>query len=104
MTDVGDPDQVKRNQVRAKLRDRRDRDYLAEVLDTYAGRAVLWDILFSCGIYRTSFTGDPFTTAFKEGARNMGLSLQEKILTAKKDAYTVMRDEAVIRDERVKDE
>lgn len=95
--DVGDAAQVAEAKTVEQLCEEREREELRQVLGTRAGRAVLWRMLERCGIYRTSFTGDPLGMAFREGERNIGLACLNLCLTADPRAYTIMRDEATIR-------
>ena len=42
------------------------------------GRRLLKRLIGECGIYQTSFTGDPLTSAHQEGKRAIGLWLIEQ--------------------------
>lgn len=81
-----------------------NRDYansVAAVLDTYEGRAVLWELLTRCGLYGTSFAGEAtHTMAFKEGKRDIGKQTFFDIENTSGDAYGVMRKEHLARVER----
>ena len=49
------------------------------VFGSPAGKRVLKDILVGCNMYRSSFTSDPYNTAFNEGARFIGLHIQNMV-------------------------
>lgn len=55
---------------------RHDTDALRAVLNDAAGARFISFVLEMCGVYRLSYEGeDTHATAFKEGARNVGLRL-----------------------------
>lgn len=67
---------------------------LKEVLETYDGRAVIWQILCDTGLYRSSFSNDALSMAFNEGQRNIGLLLIDRIMLVSPEAYKLMQEEA----------
>lgn len=58
------------------------------------GRRVMWRLLESAGIYRASFTGEPLSSAHREGERNQGLKLMDLLLKHAPDRYIEMQKEA----------
>lgn len=50
------------------------------------GRRIARRLLDRSGIWRSSFTGEPMSTAFREGERNAGLTLLGKLLNAAPEA------------------
>lgn len=67
---------------------------LRTVLGTVEGRRLLWRILDRANIFDTSFVpGQPDTTNFKEGARDLGWWLWKEIDRARFDAFSQMRRE-----------
>jgi hypothetical protein len=78
-------DQKKKEEQLAR---REVNDYKA-ILAMPEGRRVLWGLLSTSGIFRSSFTGNS-TTFFNEGARDQGLVLLKKIIAAKPSAYNQM--------------
>ena len=48
--------------------------HVKSVIDTQAGRAVIWNILAMCDIYSDSFTGNS-TSFHLEGKRSIGLEI-----------------------------
>lgn len=69
---------------------RKEKDDIRWLMSHAAGRRIMWRLLETAGVYRLSFTGDYATTAFKEGARNMGLGLLAKLHTHCPDSYNKM--------------
>lgn len=57
------------------------------------GRRIVWKLLESTGVFRSSFTGNS-ETFFREGARNVGLMLMSDINTHAPDAYVLMLEES----------
>ena len=48
-------------------------------LKSDCGRQVLWEILERCGVYRSTFTGNPTVDAYNEGRRSMGVWLLDNL-------------------------
>jgi len=65
---------------------------LATVLETKQGRRVVWSILEQCGIHN-EFPSDHVDMLRAAGKRDLGLAVREWILTSNSDAYTLMRNE-----------
>ena len=72
----------------------RDKNDLKTLMATPQGRRFFWGFLNAAGLYRTSFTGDAATSFFNEGRRNLGLTLQAKLLEAAGSDYFLMMQEA----------
>ncbi len=64
------------------------------ILSNRRGRRFIWRLLEQAGVFRTSFTSDPHSTAFNEGQRNAGLRILDLINRAAPDVYAVMLKEA----------
>lgn len=71
--DAGDPEAVKARKRELKGAETLRLDALKAIMGVPNGRAYMWWLLGQCGIYRSSFAGDPHRTAFNEGQRNIGL-------------------------------
>jgi hypothetical protein len=56
------------------------------------GRRIMWRLLERTGMYRSSFTGNS-ETFFREGMRNVGLSLLAQVHEITPDQYAVMLKE-----------
>lgn len=68
-------------------------DAMRVVLGNPGGRMFVWDILAQCNVFGASFTGDPLTTAFNEGRRDIGIRLLRDVLQIDPNALTKMRAE-----------
>lgn len=58
------------------------------------GRRFMHRLLSRAHLYHSSFTGDPHSTAFKEGERNVGLTFLADVMEACPDRYTTMQQES----------
>ncbi|MDD9340221.1 MAG: hypothetical protein PV362_11360 [Providencia heimbachae] len=80
-------------ELKNKLRKEREDDDLEQVMNTESGRRFIWKILSASGVFHSSFSSDPYSTAFNEGARNKGLELFNNLLSVCPDLYLVMAKE-----------
>lgn len=84
------------NQVEQRRRDA-DRDRSEElarfqrVMNSEDGRAFVWRILSSAGVYRTSMTGNSYTF-FNEGRRSLGLELMADIHEMPEQYHLMIRE------------
>lgn len=67
------------------------------VLSREGGRAVLWGILEHCKVLGGSFTGEPLTTAFNEGRRDVGIRLWNAVAAVDPDSLAIMQTEHAAR-------
>jgi hypothetical protein len=58
------------------------------------GRRFMWRLLGTTGLFRTTFTGDALTGAFKEGQRNVGIALQDEVVQQCPRGFIEMQKEA----------
>lgn len=100
----GDPDQGTSDEVavaeamrRDELRFERDKAELQALLKRKDMRYLVWRILEQCGVYQTNYRIDP-SVHFQEGRRSIGIWLLEQVLQAEPNSYTLIRNEAVLRD------
>jgi hypothetical protein len=98
MTNAADPKQVEKSRLKEVFNDRHFLTDLRALLELPAGRRILWWLLETAGIYRSSFTGNS-TTFFNEGQRQVGLTLLAKIHEAKPEAIVLMMQESKKREE-----
>ena len=88
--DANNPEQVKKAKDAAGRRRQRDKLVVEALLQHQDGRSWLRRKLEECHIFATSFRqGEPDTTAFVEGERNIGLRLLIEI-QAFPDQYVLM--------------
>ena len=66
---------------------------LRSVLQTGAGRNVLWQMLEQANVFGMSYTGDVNSTFFNEGARSMGNRLLIQIQQADAASFIKMQQE-----------
>ena len=69
---------------------------MADVLSTKSGRMFVWRILEKAGVFRGSMDGNMSWTAFKEGARSIGLQVYVDIMDSCPGRLTEMWQEAKI--------
>ncbi|WP_272670543.1 Bbp19 family protein [Providencia sp. PROV147] len=81
-------------ELKDQLRKEREDDDLKQVMSTEYGRRFVWKILSASGVFHSSFSSDPYSTYFKEGARNRGLELFNSVLSVCPDLYLIMAEEA----------
>lgn len=81
-------------ELKEKLRKEREDDDLKQVMSTEYGRRFIWKTLSASGVFHSSFSSDPYSTAFNEGARNKGLELFKNVMSVCPDLYLVMAEEA----------
>ena len=73
-------DQKSKEKARAvRLRELRE---ICDVLTTKSGRMFVWRILENAGIFRTSMSDSENWTAFREGARSLGLMVYADMMEA----------------------
>lgn len=93
--DTSDPKQVNTARKKAARVRREQREVVRELMSTTQGRAWLYQKLEECHIWTPSFVpADPYSTAFKEGERNIGARLLADIMDAAPDQYVAMVKEA----------
>ena len=70
---------VAKEEKARKLAQRKDKDDVKWLMGNEIGRRIVWSLLDSAGIYRSSFSTDTHVTAFQEGKRNYGIELIARI-------------------------
>lgn len=78
----------------AQLAAQTEIDDLHWLMGDVRGRRFMWRLLKRSGIYRTSYTGEALSMAFKEGERNVGLGLVDEILKHCPKRLSEMQTEA----------
>ena len=69
------------------------------IMSDERGRRFMWWLLGRCHVYATSFTGNS-ATFFKEGERNIGLMVLDRVMTECPDLYPEMHKEAMLEQAR----
>jgi hypothetical protein len=80
--------------VKAQLAAQTEIDDLCWLMSDKRGRRFVWRQLGEAGVYRQSFTGEPLTSAFKEGQRSLGLQLMAAIHQHCPERFSEMQREA----------
>ena len=77
----------------ARRRERRWRESLAEVLNTPAGRIVLWELLGRAGVFRSAFNTHGGIANYNLGRQDFGHELTAEILALGDEPYLAMERE-----------
>lgn len=85
---------VRSNAKAAKLADQQRTECIGGIMSVAPGRGWMHDLLESCHVFRTTFSGNALHGAFNEGARNIGLRLLNDIMSSCPDLYILMMREA----------
>lgn len=73
---------------------------LKSIMSTEEGRRFMWRLLGESNVFGSSFSADPYLTAFKEGCRNFGLQMFEGLHRVCPELYALMADEAAKQQEK----
>lgn len=93
--DVFNREEEKKKQEALENRRReRDRSDLCKVLKSPEGRRLLWAIMEDSRVFRTTYSGNPYDTAFREGKRAIGVAMLGRIMDADPGAFPLMQREA----------
>jgi hypothetical protein len=71
-----------------------DREAVGAIMSTLPGRAWMWRHLSLAHVFHTTFSPDPYASAFAEGQRSMGLALLDDIMAHCPEQYLQMTREA----------
>ena len=77
--DPDNPDHQEFAQKRKEAVQKRMDALLADYLKTPYGRELFWYLLGDTGVFHSSFSSDPLVMAKREGRREIGLGLLERI-------------------------
>lgn len=80
------------NSERNKLALQTEQEDFKWLMGNKRGRRIVWRLLERTGVYRSSFTGNS-ETFFREGMRNVGLTLLAQIHEITPDQFAVMLKE-----------
>ncbi len=87
---------VKRQRQSARRRSQEQNEVIKALLSSAAGRRFYYDIVFTlCGVHDplTAPTLNDGYTLFREGARQVGIDLQNRALQAAREQYMVLLSE-----------
>lgn len=94
------PRQVARAESHIRRRAELTRAAFKAVLDTPAGRIVMWELLELAGVYRSVFNPSGSLTYYNAGRQDYGHELLAKLLEVDDQAYLLMESEARARERR----
>jgi hypothetical protein len=97
MTQAYDPSSshdVDRRTVRLRLARRHSEAAFDRLMDRRDFRAFVWGLLAQTHVFETSFDPCPQVTAFREGERNVGLAVLDRVNRLCPERYRTMADEA----------
>ncbi len=93
--DTADPQQVNTARKKAARKDRERLDVVRGLMTLKEGRAWLYGLLGKCHIFENVFRpGQPDSTAYLCGERNIGLAVLADIMAVAPDEYVTMCKEA----------
>lgn len=92
--DASDPKAVNSARKKASRLRKKRTDFVRAMMDQHQGRMWIYDYLTMGHIGEPTHTpGDPYSTAFKEGERNIALRLLADISESAPEKYMVMMTE-----------
>jgi len=97
--DYGDEESVKRRSTKVSLEEERIEEALKKFLSSYDGRAALWAILSYCKIYNSPSDSEYILREI--GKQDVGRYILGLMFRAEPNAYTLMRQEASNREEKI---
>lgn len=89
---TGQQKALSETEMRNKLSAQTESEDFKWLMGNKRGRRIVWRLLERTGVYRSSFTGNS-ETFFREGMRNVGLSLLDQIHSITPDQFAVMLKE-----------
>ena len=94
--DTSDPEEVEKLEELQELYEQMEREMLEEVLNTYAGRRVIYNIIAKGDIYdqEGNMSLDLASSQRQIGRREVAVETLKDALTVKPDVYIVMQREA----------
>lgn len=84
--------QTEEERQQTAIEEQNAKDFLA-IMETPGGRRFIRRLLDATHVSQTSFTGEPMSTVFKEGERNIGLWLMAQINDNAFDQYVTLMKE-----------
>ena len=94
MDNASDTRQIRAARKAAKALEAERATVIFTLMSSSAGRSYVHDWLVRSHVFQTSFSNDPYRTAFAEGERNAGLRLLTDVMSSAPDQYISMMREA----------
>lgn len=94
MTDLDDEQLRAAREIKQRDIAARERDDIKHLMDSEQGRRVIWWMLVQGNVFKTTFTGEPYTSVFNEGQRNLALALLTRVMQHCPEQYLKMAAEA----------
>lgn len=94
MYDASNRKDIRRAEKDAKLAEQQRREVVFQLMATIAGRHWILNLLEKTHTFATSYSKDPYATAFSEGERNIGLQILGDVMQSAPDQYIIMMREA----------
>lgn len=92
--DAADPAVINAARKRAARIRKKRLDFVTAMMSMTEGRLWIYDLLVMCHVAETTHTpGDPYSTAFREGERNVALKILSDISEASPEKYMLMMTE-----------
>lgn len=92
---TGDPDAVKKDTAKIKLERKRELDDLRAVLETPAGRRLLWRVVSRCNPYSSIRHTNALVMSAMAGERDLATWLIREIIQADKAYWLKMQEESL---------
>lgn len=73
---------------------RKDLVDIEKLMETAAGRRIVWRLLETCKVFASTFSAEPMAMAFAEGQRNIGLLFLADVMEMAPKKYMIMTLEA----------
>lgn len=94
MTELDDSQERAEGEIQRRDTEQRSAEDIRLVMSTEQGRRVIWSLLEQGRVFATTFTADPYVSAFNEGQRNLALALFQRVMQHCPQQYLAMADEA----------
>lgn len=91
--DASDPQQVEKQKRKEAIREKQNREVVAGLLSTPAGRNWMWGVLSDCHMFTNPYSTETHDTAFACGEMNIGQKLTAAIMRTSPDLYIQMLKE-----------
>lgn len=97
---AGDPQQVRKAKVKARIKDAQRVEDLAFVMNSAQGRRFVWWVLGISGIHESVMRDGKDMASYWSGRQDFGHILQERLVKTVPDSYLLMQTEAIQEEKR----